>query len=248
MHLNKIGLETPKYKVLKRMKTWEVRRYDEFSVCSTYMDFNAGNEDSDAERLDYNSRKNSNAGMAFNSLAGYIFGQNQEKKTMAMTTPVISTSDRNKMSFVMPSDYWGEEDRLVKAPSPIVGSNVRLEQFGGGLVQSSSSSTSVASDDIIPIEGALAVMWFGGYGTRAVTERKARELKALIEQSSEWMLLDRIDSSMMTTVTTSSSSGVSSDDSIPRYYVMQYNDPFQPPWKRRNEVAFPVVRKKKTLP
>lgn len=224
------------------MKTWEVRRYDEFSVCSTYMDFNAGNEDSDAERLDYNSRKNSNAGMAFNSLAGYIFGQNQEKKTMAMTTPVISTSDRNKMSFVMPSDYWGEEDRLVKAPSPIVGSNVRLEQFGGGLVQSSSSSTSVASDDIIPIEGALAVMWFGGYGTRAVTERKARELKALIEQSSEWMLLDRIDS-----VTTSSSSGVSSDDSIPRYYVMQYNDPFQPPWKRRNEVAFPVVRKKKTL-
>ena len=116
------------------MKTWELRKYDEFSVCSTYMDFNGGNEDSDAERLDYNSRKKSNAGMAFNSLAGYIFGQNQEKKTMAMTTPVISTSDRNKMSFVMPSDYWGEEDRLVKAPSPIVGSNVRLEQFGGGLV------------------------------------------------------------------------------------------------------------------
>ena len=23
--------------------------------------------------------------------------------------------------------------------------------------------------------------------------------------------------------------------------LMQYNDPFQPPWKRRNEVAIPVV-------
>jgi len=228
------------------MKAWEVRRYDEFSVCSTYMDINAGNEESNAERFDYNSRKNSNVGMAFNSLAGYIFGQNQEKKAMAMTTPVISTSDRNKMSFVMPSDYWGEEEKLVKAPSPIAGSNVRLEQYGGGLVQSSSSSVApIEREDIH--EEALAVMWFGGYATKAVTERKAGELKTMIERSNEWTLLDHTESSA-----TSPSSGMNSSTSTttsapPRHYVMQYNDPFQPPWKRRNEVAFPVVRKKRLM-
>ena len=51
-------LETPKYEVLLRKKNWEVREYQNFSVCS------------------FNMEGQTN-GSAFNALAGYIFGKNQ---------------------------------------------------------------------------------------------------------------------------------------------------------------------------
>ena len=50
------GLETPKYEVLAEKGAWEVREYQEFSVCSTEMQNGPG---------------------AFNTLAGYIFGKNK---------------------------------------------------------------------------------------------------------------------------------------------------------------------------
>jgi len=68
------GLETPKYQVAAEKGTWEVREYEEFSVCS--FDMKASPE---------------KAGFgAFNALAGYIFGKNQEQLKMAMTTPGVN--------------------------------------------------------------------------------------------------------------------------------------------------------------
>ena len=74
-------LETPSYSVLESSATWEVRRYDDFAVCSTAM---------------------ASGTSAFQSLAGYIFGKNAGAERMAMTTPVITGADE-RMSFVMPS-------------------------------------------------------------------------------------------------------------------------------------------------
>merc|ERR1712146_358099 len=108
----------------------------------------------------------------------------------------IDETKNDKMSFVMPSNYW-KGDRLSSAPAPIEGSNVVLEK--------------ARMDE-------MAVLWFDGYAVGStVTERK-QELLAAIEDSDDYELV--------------------TPDAKP--IVMQYNDPFVLPWKRRNEVAVPV--------
>lgn len=185
------GLETPKYRVVKHKKTWEVREYEDFSVCSTVMD------------------ENERSPMGFNSLAGYIFGKNQQQEKMAMTTPVISTqsSGNKKMSFVMPSRFWSGEEALSSAPKPVEAS-VQLEGKGGGLIQSSN---------------LVAVRWFGGFASARNVAKESAALLASLAGDREWEAADR--------------------EAAP--LLLQYNDPFQPPWKRRNEVAVPVRRKSK---
>ena len=183
------GLETPKYRVVKHKKTWEVREYEDFSVCSTLMD------------------ENERSPIGFNSLAGYIFGKNQQQEKMAMTTPVISTQSagNKKMSFVMPSRFWSSEEALTAAPRPLE-TAVRLEGKGGGLIQSSS---------------LVAVRWFGGFASPRNVAQQSAALLASIAGDGEWEPVE--------------------PEAPP--LLMQYNDPFQPPWKRRNEVAVPVRRK-----
>jgi hypothetical protein len=122
-----LNLETPRYKVLTTKKTWEVRKYEDFAVCSTTMKANEAGPGS------------------FNALAGYIFGKNAPAEKMAMTTPVLSTvattttvNKDKKMSFVMPSRFWNSQDALAGAPKPI-DTSVTIESKGGGLISSSNT-------------------------------------------------------------------------------------------------------------
>ena len=117
---------------------------------------------------------------------------------MKMTTPVISS--QNKMSFIMPSNYWADTS---KAPEPI-DNVVKLED-----------NTNVLGDEY------FAVTWFGGYATKEEVDKKSKELIKVIEADSEWKLKDSVEP-----------------------IVLQYNDPFQPAWKRRNEILLRVVGKK----
>lgn len=71
------GLQEPRYTVVETCDLYEIRDYDGYSVASTAM---AQGEDM------------ATAGNAFNTLASYLFGENQESKSMAMTTPVTTTS------------------------------------------------------------------------------------------------------------------------------------------------------------
>lgn len=67
---------------------------------------------------------------------------------------------------------------------------------------------------------AVAVLWFGGYADKKATESRKEELLASIANDGKnWKL------------------AVPSDPP----FLMQYNDPFQPPWSRRNEVAVAVT-------
>jgi len=177
-------LETPKFDIVHQLsKTSHVRKYDKFSVCSLVMD----------------QKINQNGG-AFNFLAGYIFGKNRNSdgisEKMAMTTPVFSSSSKQKMSFVLPSKYW---DDTNKAPVPI-DDVVKLEEKYMG-------------DEI------FAAIWFGGYSTSALVDLKTKELIEAIERDPEWKLIDN------------------------ESYVLQYNDPFQPSWKRRNEILLKVMKR-----
>ena len=72
----------------------------------------------------------------------------------------------------------------------------------------------------------LAVTWFGGFCSGSLADRKAQFLREMIEKEEprRWRIKNE-------------DSGLKQNP-----LVLQYNDPFQPPWKRRNEVAIPVVK------
>jgi hypothetical protein len=152
------GLETPKYSVVYDKPTFQIRKYESFAVCSMML-------------VDQKAQQGP---AGFQTLAGYIFGKNMESQKMAMTTPVISSGYINaaeggplqpkKMSFVMPSSFW-EADSLSKAPTPVDGSGIKIENKGGGLI--------AKTDDV-------AVLWFGGYATKNEIDIRANELLACI--------------------------------------------------------------------
>jgi hypothetical protein len=69
--------------------------------------------------------------------------------------------------------------------------------------------------------GDFAVVMFGGFAGKQEIAKRSRELLSKVRNDPEWELLS---------------------DEIT---VAQYNDPFTPPWKRRNEVAVEVQPKAK---
>ncbi len=197
------GLETPTYEVIAERGAWEVRRYDEFAVCTTGR---ARAVQPDGVALQ--SSGMSGAG-AFQSLAGYIFGKNGAGERMAMTTPVLTGAGgagSDAMSFVLPSRYWAAEDDGGAAPPTPLDESVVLARRGGGMLEASDT---------------LACLWFGGFaGSRAAEEKRAELLEA-VRADPEWELVDEARAPLL----------------------MQYNDPFTPPWARRSEVAVPIRRR-----
>lgn len=188
-------LETPNYEVLASKKGgFEVRRYEKFSVCSVTMSElkPSGSDKESASKL---SNPQLSGATSFGALAGYLFGKNQEQKPMAMTTPVLSVGEGSsrKMSFVLPSDYWEEND---KAPTPLSDSVVKVSS----------------------VEGCeRAVLAFAGFGRKADVENRSNKLREILKYDKEWRAVE--DAPVL---------------------LAQYNDPFTPPWKRRNEVLISV--------
>lgn len=91
--------ETQPYQIIKTEKDFEVRLYPEATMATVSMHAKSYKELSSA---------------GFRKLASFIFGGNQSKKSIAMTSPVhmdINNSE-SSMSFVMPSNYT--KDNLPK--------------------------------------------------------------------------------------------------------------------------------------
>lgn len=99
------GLVGPKYKVVGRGKGYEIRDYEGYKVASTSMS-KIGET--------YSSDDIAKSGTAFNTLAAYLFGANEEGKIMEMTTPV-STTSVGEMRFYLKSN--GSID--AKFPQPL---------------------------------------------------------------------------------------------------------------------------------
>ena len=127
------GLETPSYSVIKASPVYEIRKYAQYSVCKL-------------NRPD--NREDSLVGENFNSLAGYIFGDNLSNEKMDMTTPVIM--EDGIMSFVLAGGKNSET-----APTP-VNRNISLVD--------------------IPVE-LLAVKEFPGIATDGEVERQVHITK-----------------------------------------------------------------------
>lgn len=91
--------ETQPYRIIKTEKEFEIRLYPPATIATISMDVKT-----------YKELSNS----GFRKLAGFIFGGNQEKKNISMTSPVHMDINEGKssMSFVMPANY--DKDNLPK--------------------------------------------------------------------------------------------------------------------------------------
>lgn len=119
------ALETPQYVVLRRYAEYEVRRYDPFLVAETRTNSNDADQ---GDRLGAGGMTGLPAGgNPFGTLAGYLFGGNEEKKSMAMTTPVFTGG--GKMQFVMPKSVGG----VGNAPVPNDPAAVAVTEQPGGV-------------------------------------------------------------------------------------------------------------------
>jgi hypothetical protein len=84
-------IETPKYKVIQQFDDFEVRQYGSMVLAQTKI------------KNDSYEKSSRNG---FQTVAGYIFGGNDENKKIAMTAPVImDLGEDTKMSFVMPKQH-----------------------------------------------------------------------------------------------------------------------------------------------
>lgn len=84
-------IESPKYKVVRQYDDFEVRQYGSMILAQT--------------EIKTDSYENSSKS-GFKTVAGYIFGGNDENKKIAMTAPVImDLGEETKMSFVMPVEH-----------------------------------------------------------------------------------------------------------------------------------------------
>ncbi len=115
------GIEVYGYEVIESHTDFEIRRYEPATF--SYVKMNAASY-----------REVSSQG--FRTLAGYIFGGNDENQKIAMTSPVaMEMDDSVTMSFMVPSDL--KADELPKPNDERIGFKTEPEkvlaaiQFGG---------------------------------------------------------------------------------------------------------------------
>lgn len=122
------GLDTPNYDVIKKTEYYEIRKYSSYSVCSI-----KSNDVDDVSSSESSSNKKDTttdlftSGNNFNTLAGYIFGDNASERKMSMTTPVIMKGS-DVMEFVLPNGM-----DATKAPAP-KSSNIILKDVPSEII------------------------------------------------------------------------------------------------------------------
>jgi len=91
--------EQHQYQVLKKYENFEIRKYEAALFSSVKLGTKGYNESSSE---------------GFRILAGYIFGDNETKEKISMTSPVtMELGDTSKMMFMVPKSY-----NLASLPHP----------------------------------------------------------------------------------------------------------------------------------
>ena len=111
------GLTEPPYTVVDSSSdVYEIREYEGYTVASTLIEGFAA-EDEDGTISGSNESNLLGMGSAFNALAAYLLGANQDKKSMAMTTPVTTTS-LGEMRFYLAEPSTGIPKPRKSADQP----------------------------------------------------------------------------------------------------------------------------------
>lgn len=139
------GLVGPAYRVISRGEGYEIREYDAYNVASTSM-----------SKVDepYTMDDLASGGEAFNALAAYLFGANEEKEVMEMTTPVTTTST-GEMRFYLKERDGGNDN----FPMPVAENDEAFNAKGEVKIQEIPSAT-------------LAVAKFTGFVTEGEVARQ----------------------------------------------------------------------------
>jgi len=138
------GLVGPKYRVVSKHEGYEIREYEGYTVASTTM-----------AKVDepYTMDDLTSSGEAFNALAAYLFGANDQKEVMEMTTPVTTTS-AGEMRF-----YLREKEDGGNFPQPVSENDEIFNEKGSVKIQDIPAAT-------------LAVAKFTGFVTEGEVERQ----------------------------------------------------------------------------
>lgn len=219
---------------------FEIRRYASYSVCSAPM---TGGTASDKAAPNVDATVTAGSGEGFNTLAGYLFGNNTQERAMDMTTPVnidVTPAGGRTMSFVMPKDIPARN-----APTP------RDSRIG---------VTDVADGEL------LAVREFPGFATDGEVRRQVDSLLGALERESTrpWRGQFKFDDEdydknmsgkgkdgegepfgageAASAFKSSKSPWRTEDPSGRSYRLMQFNPPYTLPWLRTNAVAVRVTR------
>lgn len=209
------GLFSPEYSVEDAREGFEVRRYASYAVCSATMAGSNGTTYQDESALDNDSGITTGSGEGFNTLAGYLFGNNTQERAMDMTTPVnidVSPAGGRTMSFVLPKDLSAED-----APTP--------------------RNPSIRVDDVDDGE-LLAVREFPGFATDGEVKRQLDALLGSLEREATHPWNESAEVAEEQSV----SPWRADDPSGLSYRLMQYNPPYTLPWLRTNAVAVKVVK------
>ena len=172
-----IGLQEPPYTVIMSNDEYEIRDYPAYTVATTTMSTAIMN---DSEN---NYVKNdgdisapmsvADQGVAFNTLASYIFGANDENRAMEMTTPVTTTMS-GEMRFYIPEP---------QPPEPLSQDAVMTNEF--------SYDTTPSKIRIEQIPAArLAVRRFTGFVTNGEIVRQKEALLNAIQNDCNTIEID----------------------------------------------------------
>ena len=102
--------ETPEYEVVLKEKPFEIRRYSDFLM------------------VEYNNEDDPLSNNGFGTLFRYISDDNDAKKRIKMTIPVIEEmiDNKRKMAFVIPKKHW---EHTPKPNDP----NLSIKSFDSGI-------------------------------------------------------------------------------------------------------------------
>lgn len=169
-----IGLQEPKYSIIYTTDNYEVRDYEGYYVATTNIATTTNNNDS-KNTNNYNNDKGimsiTEQGAAFNTLAAYIFGANQQKLVMDMTTPVTMTMT-GEMRFYVNVDI---------PPEP-------LKQDESYNIYTTTNNQKICIQ-YIP-SALLAVRRFTGFVTDGEISRQKNTLLTSITFDSQYIELD----------------------------------------------------------
>jgi hypothetical protein len=134
------GLVGPKYTVVSKGQGYEIREYEGYKVASTSMS-KVGEP--------YSMDNIGKGGAAFNALAAYLFGGNDEGRVMDMTTPV-STTSVGEMRFYL------KGDSVTDFPQPIEPEGSFNEQMAVKVIDVPPARLAVARFTGFVTEGEVA--------------------------------------------------------------------------------------------
>jgi len=151
---------------------------------------------------------------AFSPLLRYISGDNERSEKIEMTAPVVTAASQ-------PAGNASPEGEKIEMTAPVVTMNTEKGVFMAFIMPDRFDMQSIPkpSSSLVKIQliepRKLAVIRFSGYMSQESYDKNLKRLREALQ--------DR---------------GIST---VGEPLLMQYNDPWTPPFSRRNEIALQVI-------